>query len=160
MAHTVRYSTTRLGAWRFYWRTWRSRLWMMHIATAAIYGLVPLIFMPGLRDLGGWAVASLIAFAVVVVISASIPQLRFKSSERVLTVDESGWSTQIGAKSGARSWRATLPIYEQSGAVVIPSTRTIALVIPNRAFTSEAERRQFIQDVAAWQGIHNVHPRH
>jgi hypothetical protein len=154
MSHTVRYRTTRLGVWRFYWRTWRSRLWIMHIATAAIYGLVALLFMPGLRDLAGWAVASLIALAVVVVVSAAIPQFRFRSAERVLTVDASGWSTQIGSKSGARSWRATLPIYEQSGAVVIPSTRTIALIIPDSAFASEAERHQFIRDVAAWQSGH------
>jgi len=151
MAHTVRYRSTRLGAWRFYWRTWRARLWFIHMATAVIYGLVLILFMPSLRSLAGCAAAFLIALAVIITISASMPQWRFKRTERVLTVDESGWSTRIGPRSGARSWHATLPIYEQPGAVVIPSTRTTALVIPNGAFPSEAERRQIIEDIVAWQ---------
>jgi hypothetical protein len=151
MPHTLHYRATRLGAWLVYWRTWRKRLWFIHCAVAATFGLLMMALMPSLRDLYGWAAACIVALVVIVAMSSLFPQIRFKGAERVLTVDESGWSTRVGSKSGARSWRDTLPIYEQPGAVVIPSNNNTALVIPNRAFATQAGRRQFIEDVVQWQ---------
>ena len=151
MTHTLHYRSTRLGVWRFYWRNWRRGIWRFHLAFAVMMSLVMVAIMPAVRSVPGWAAAFGGCFAVILVMSSAYPLFRFRSAERVLVVSESGWSTQVGERSGARSWSKTLPVFEQAGAVVIPSSNNTALVIPVEAFASEVERRQFIQDVKQWQ---------
>ena len=151
MTYALRYRSTRSEVWCWYWRTWRSRLWRVHVAFAVALGFLLSRLLPGLDDGAGWAAASTIAFAVAVALSVAFSQLAFKSAERALTVDEQGWSTLVGPKAGSRKWSETAPVFEQSGAIVIADKGGNALIIPARAFASTAERDQFLVNVRAWQ---------
>jgi hypothetical protein len=151
MTYVLRYRSSRFEVWRWYWRTWRTRLWRIHITAAFVLGFLMSRVLPGLDSASGWAAASIITFVVFCTFSVVFSQLAFKSAERTLTLDEQGWSTQIGTKTGARKWNDTTPIYEQSGAIVIAYENGNALIIPKRAFTSDAERSKFLLDVRGWQ---------
>lgn len=154
MTYVLRYSSTRSEVWRAYWRLWRSRLWRIHVAAALVFAFLMSWLMPELADPAGWAASSSIGFGVVVLFSATYPQMVFKKSERTLTVTAEGWSTQIGSKSGARKWNEVTAVREQSGAIFIGS-KSGALIIPRRAFASDAERNRFLSDVKDWQQSKN-----
>lgn len=98
-----------------------------------------------------WLAYSLVVFPFVVVGFASIPQLAFKSQERTLEVGPNGWSTRIGNKSGSRTWAQVAAVDEQDGKIVIRGTNGNALIVPGRAFVSDAERQQFVRDVNVWR---------
>jgi len=77
-------------------------------------------------------------------------QLLFKNDERVLTVGPSGWSTRIGSQSGARSWAEVAAVHDAKDAVVIVGTNGNGLIIPSRAFSNAAAKRQFFKDAHGW----------
>jgi hypothetical protein len=151
MTYALSYRSSRFEVWSWYWRTWRSRLWRIHVMAAFAFGFLMSRIIPGLDSISGWVAASIVAFVVFCTSSVVFSQLAFKSAERTLTVDEQGWSTQIGTRTGAKKWNETAPVYEQSDAIVIANKGGNALIIPRRAFSSDAERSKFLLDVTSWQ---------
>jgi len=151
MSHTLRYSSSRREVWHWYWRTWRARLWRIHAAIAVAVGVIMAGKSGATGNLGPIAVTIAATFAGVVAVSVAIPQILFKSSERTLRVHASGWSTQIGPKSGQGSWPEIAPVQEVEGAVILANKGGNALIVPARAFSCDAERNQFLSDVRKWQ---------
>ena len=149
MTYTLRYSSTRAEIWRLYWRIWRKHLWRIHVALAVLAGLILSRSQMTVVHVLSYSLA---AFPVVVAAFAAFPQLAFKSQERLLHVGPDGWSSQIGKKSGARTWAEVATVDEQDGAVVIRGVNGNALVVPARAFATEAERVQFVTDIGQWRG--------
>jgi hypothetical protein len=78
------------------------------------------------------------------------PQIRFKPAERTLSVNPSGWTTSIGDVTGARAWNEIREIVEAPGTICIVGTNGNALVIPRRAFNTEAARHRFLADIRQW----------
>ena len=150
MTYTLRYRSSRAEVWRAYWRLWRARLWYVHaiFAVALAFGLSRTEVLRG--DIYGWVTAAFVAFILILVISVTASQLLFKSAERTLEVGPDGWSTQIGKKTGSRKWSELVPVREENGMVIIAGKSGNALLIPNRAFESEAQRKAFMEDVSQW----------
>ena len=101
-----------------------------------------------------WGKYFLIAFLVVTAISSVLPQLLFKSQERILNVGPEGWDTQIGKKKGARSWGEVASVQEDSGKVVITNKNGNALIVPERAFISSDDRDRFYNDIKDWHATY------
>jgi hypothetical protein len=154
----LRYRSRRAEVWRWYWRCWLRPhgLWRYHAALfVAVAGMVL------------WATTRFQAFpprilAVAILLGlASIawlplwPLLRFKSSERMLNLDESGASTTIGAKSGEVLWRDVARIDEAGNVIAITARAGNAFLIPDRAFATAAERAAVLATMTAWHRAAN-----
>jgi len=87
--------------------------------------------------------ATLIGLAVVLGFVA-YPQLRFKPEERTLRIGAIGISTTIGNRSGDIAWTKVARITPTSGAVYIVGTGGNSFTVPERAFSSPAQRNEFI----------------
>jgi hypothetical protein len=121
-------------------------------AVAVAFGMSRTQVLRG--DIYGWVTATFVAFILILVISVTASQLLFKSAERTLEVGPDGWSTQIGKKTGSRKWSELAPVREEKGVVIIAGKSGNALLIPSRAFESEAQRKAFMEDVSQWSAGH------
>jgi hypothetical protein len=156
MDHTLRYRSTRAEIWRWYWRAWRAQLWKVHVLAAAAAAFICAATFTGPVTLTRYLVSFCVTFPIVVLFLSLWPQIMFKSKERVLTVGHQGWSTQIGKKSGSRSWAQIASVQSTPNSVVLVSMTGNALIIPSRAFADSASRMQFVQDVQCWHRAAHV----
>jgi hypothetical protein len=136
-----------------YWREWArpAGLWRFHVLFGIAVGLESAhressIHFPTER----FAIASLVATAACVVLLPLWPQIRFKAQPRVLTLDAEGFKTTIGSRSGERRWRDIRRIEDHDGTILIVNTNGNAMIIPRRAFATDAERRECLECVQAW----------
>jgi hypothetical protein len=63
-------------------------------------------------------------------------------------IDEKGFETVIGRRSGSRGWkdvRSVGSVEESDGAIVITGINNNAFIVPSRAFASEQERLVFYE---------------
>jgi len=137
MARTVQYASTRSEVWRWYWRSWRRRLWIKHAVLFLAIFVSVLMLRPGS-----------IALAAAVGLTAIIwmpffPLIRFKPQTRSLTVAERGISTVIGPRSAVLTWPQIRSVAEEDGAVIITSKNENASIVPAREFESETARAEF-----------------
>lgn len=149
--HTLWYHSSRQEIWSWYWRAWARGLWRYPL----VLGLLIAALQAEHRGLSHASVWSLIATAVLGALACMVffalwPQLRFKPTERTLSVDSNGWTTTIGARRGARTWKEIREIVEGSGTVCIVGSNGNALVIPTRAFNTDDARHRFIADIQQW----------
>jgi len=98
---------------------------------------------------------TLAAFFVLMIFFAALPQIMFKKSERTLTVDSHGWSSQIGNQFGSRSWDEVASIQEDGEYIVITGKNGNALVVPERAFVSSPTKTEFLNDIQQWKSTYN-----
>jgi hypothetical protein len=150
MIQTLRYRSSRTEVWRWYWRTWKSKLWWQHLALAAAMSWLVAALSRDRLTLAGFLLGFSLTAALVVLIMASWPQVMFKSKERVLEVGPDGWSTRIGAKSGSRSWAQVASIEKAQDTIAIISTTGNALIIPARAFSDAGHMAAFLEDAQRW----------
>lgn len=153
VAHTIRYSVTRGEIWRWYWRAWAQPrgLWRLHVLLAVSIGIAAAT--PGLRSFDPAVflrTAALVGLAAVSFLPLW-PQFRFKPQERLLAVDERGWTTRIGELSGGATWPEIRSIEALADSVVITGKNGNALVIPLRAFPDASARQQFVADAVRWR---------
>lgn len=156
---TLRYRARRAEIWRYYWRAWRSRLWIYWLAipvgALTIFGLSLWGRPLETRDLwlaAGMAAATLLFFVLY-------PQLRFKPEERVLTADSIGIRSTIGKRSGARTWQEFSEIRDTGETIALVVAKTTnAFVIPNRAFADALERADFLESARAWHAAAGSDP--
>src|SRR5580700_353827 len=69
------------------------------------------------------------ALACIVVLPL-YPQLLYKPQRRDLSIDEEGYATQIGKRSGSRRWDEVASIDEGAGAIVLTTTSGNAMIVP------------------------------
>lgn len=151
MQHTLRYRSSRGQVWRWYWRAWLARLWKIHVAVAVLLSFAVSVTKVNSVDYMAWAIWFLALLPVITVLFAAFPQIMFKNSERTLTVDSRGWFTQIGSKSGSKTWNEVESIRENAGSVVITGKNGNALIIPDFAFVASPTRQQFVADTQRWK---------
>jgi len=149
--HTLRYRSSRQEIWHWYWRAWTSGLWRYPV----VVGLLAAVLQAEHRGFSHLSALSLIGTAVTgalvcMLFFALWPQIRFKPAERTLSVNPSGWTTAIGNLTGARTWNEIREIVEDSGMICIVGRGGNALVIPTRAFHTEADRQRFLADIRQW----------
>jgi hypothetical protein len=154
-AQTIRYSSSRQEVWRWYWRAWAKPrgLWRYHTLLALILAVAH----AEARGLSRFSTTAFLTTTAVAMLFCMLlfslwPQIRFKRMERSLSVSPTGWSTQIGSLSAARSWNDVREIIEEGGAIVVVGTNQNALIIPSRAFADEGNRRRFLTSVRIWHG--------
>ena len=149
--YVLTYHSSRREVWRWYWRSWRKKYWHLHATIAALAGAVFITPSATLaHKLLQWGSGWLFMFPVVVFLFASWPQVKFKRSERWLAVGPSGWYTRIGAMTGSKSWREVAGVAWGEGCVLLVSVGGNALIVPARAFTDDAQMKQFARDAASW----------
>ena len=151
MEHTLRYRSSRSDVWRWYWRTWRAKLWRTHVLVATVAAFVLSESTFESINLASWGLWYLVAQLAVTALFASVPQVMFKASERVLAVSPQGWSTRIGKQSVSRTWAEVASIGDEDGRVLIAGTNGHALIIPARAFADSQYREQFVKDIQQWK---------
>jgi hypothetical protein len=83
------------------------------------------------------------------------PQLRFKPAVRTLKIDEKGFETVIGRRSGARSWKDVRSVKESDGAIVITGDNNNAFIVPSRAFASETKHLEFYEAARRFHAASN-----
>lgn len=150
MSHELRYRSTRAEVWRWYWRTWKARLWRLHVLIAAGAAFICACSFSGPITLLRFLESFCITLPATTASLALWPQLMFKSNERVLTVDAKGWSTRIGRKSGSCPWPLVASIRDSAATVTIVGVNGNALIIPLRAFPDHAAMYRFADDARRW----------
>jgi hypothetical protein len=141
----IQYFSLRSEVWRFYWRSWRQRLWKFHLFIFGSFTVV--VFVCAI--LGGTApsVAGVNAFGwglLSIVWLPLYPLLKFKPQMRVLEISAEGISTAIGKLSARRSWHEIASITEADGNFVILGKNGNAFIVPPRAFDSDNSRLAFL----------------
>jgi hypothetical protein len=151
MEYSLSYRTTRAEAWRWYLRTWRSKLWVFHAALSlAIAGIVNSRVLPD-SNLVVLLFMATALFALVFALSAAHSQLMFKAAERQVTLNEAGWSTRIGSRSGSGSWAEIESVDDRpDGLALVPRRGGKALVVPSRALANPERWHRFAADVKEW----------
>jgi YcxB-like protein len=158
MAITLKYASARAEAWRWYWRAWREKFWVVH-ASAVLLCFALAVLWDGYWPPHDQAklVYGLVASGVLVAFLIAYPQLMFKPQHRELTANEDGLYTKIGSKSRSWNWREISTIEETPEFVTITGDGGNALLIPRRAFRSEEHKRDFAAAVKTWhqRGVAN-----
>ena len=156
MSYNLSYSSSRAEVWRWYWCSWRKRLWLLHMLYSAVLAvaIIQLQHLPlsALNFLRSFA----IALPVTILGFAIAPQILFKSQERSLVVGPDGWSTTIGKRSGGKRWKDIASVDAAPDSVVITSSSGNALIVPARAFASRGAMQTFLKDTQAWLQGHAV----
>lgn len=146
--YTVQYASTRAEIWHWYWRAWArpKGLWRYHILISLLSAIgVTTLEKQRTFDAGRFALIFLITMLGCVVLLPLWPQIRFKPSVRTLKIDEKGFETVIGRRSGSRGWKEVRSVEQSDGAIVITGINNNAFIVPARAFTSEQDRLRFYE---------------
>jgi PHD/YefM family antitoxin component YafN of YafNO toxin-antitoxin module len=146
--YTVRYASTRGEIWRWYWRAWArpKGLWRYHVLISLLSAIaVTAREKQNTFDAGHFILIFVVTMLGCVVLLPLWPQIRFKPSVRTLKIDEKGFETVIGRRSGARRWKEIRSVEESDGTIVITGNNNNAFIVPSRAFASEQERLEFYE---------------
>ena len=151
--YTLRYAVTRLEVWRWYWRAWArpAGLWRTHLGLGVSAAA-------GASVVQGWArmdwlfivVDVTVCTAVLMVLLPLWPQLKFKSQVRTLEVDERGYRTVIGGRTGERTWSEIQSVQDDGETVILTTRQGNAILVPRRAFAGVVDRGQFVADIRRW----------
>jgi len=151
--HQVSYTSTRGEVWRWYWRAWARPLglWRVHaLISLAIAAVWATRHTDQSFDFARFVGAFILTFAACLLLFPLWPQLRFKPQRRTLTIDATGWTTQIGNLHGARSWGAVRSVEDSPDAIALVSSNGNTLIVPNRAFSDKSAREVFLNDARRW----------
>jgi hypothetical protein len=150
---TISYVSTRSEVWRYYWRAWArpAGLWRVHVLLGLLVAFVR-------SSRAGSAATSVWAFLgywlagalVCILLFPLFPLVRFKPQLRLLTIDQAGWTTEIGKLRGSRSWNEVLSIEDDGNVITIVGVNRNALIVPRRAFSNDAQRRDFLESARGW----------
>jgi hypothetical protein len=80
-----------------------------------------------------------------------VMRFRTKRDERVLNVDAQGIRTSVGKRSGDVRWSQIASIDVTEEYVFITGKSANAFAIPARAFTSNADRLEFVRQISAFR---------
>ena len=149
----VKYRSTRADVWRTYAHVWRHGrlLKVMQLAIFVMFFNAAYAWLQsaGLSGASRFLLAASIGLAVLLV-GAAYPQLRFKPEERTLGIGPAGISTTIGKRSGTIAWAKVARITPTSDAVYVVGTSSNSFTVPDRAFSSPAQRQEFIALATQW----------
>ena len=150
---TVHYTSTRREIWRWYWRAWSrpNGFWRFHVLIGVLIAVAATV-RPGapIFEARHFVEVAVIGVLCCVVLLPLWPQLRYKPSQRKLTIDSEGWNTTVGKLSGTVPWTKVRTVEEAADAVVIVGTNGNALIVPARAFASTVERSAFLTAARTW----------
>jgi hypothetical protein len=146
--YTICYASTRAEIWRWYWKAWArpTGLWRYHVLISLLSAVgATILERHSTLDAGHSFFIFVVTMLGCVVLLPMWPQIRFKPSVRTLKIDEKGFDTVIGRRSGSRGWKDVRSVEESDGAVVITGVNNNAFIVPSRAFASEQERLEFYE---------------
>lgn len=145
MVYTVRYASDRREVWTWYWRSWRSDLWRLHLALFAGAGLSSLLVLASRGPVSpvDFPIALAIGLACVAWIPL-YPMVMIKPQVRTLEVGDGGLSTTIGKRTGKRAWSEIKAVRDRDGYIEIVGRNKNAFIVPPRAFESIADRDQLL----------------
>jgi len=150
---TLHYKSNRAEVWRWYWRSWAmlNGLWRYHalfftLGAGLILQMLANRHALSPTDLGWSALAGLAVVAGFVL----WPQIAFKADERTLTLDSAGFRTCIGKLNGEVPWTDIKSVERDDQTINITRKNLRAMLVPRRAFNSDAEREQIYQQLQVW----------
>jgi hypothetical protein len=123
---------------------------MFHVLAAITTAWLITVSRPSFFDAEHFVGGALGAFVVCIIFSTLWPQLRFKPQERVLTIDENGFTTHIGTLSGAVKWAEVRAVEDSGDCIIVTGKNNNAMVVPNRAFADPAARGEFFAAAQKW----------
>jgi YcxB-like protein len=151
--YTLHYASTRSEIWRAYWREWTRipGLWRFHVLLGLAVGFV----VADRGNLGQFsperfAIAGLVTMGISILLLSLWTQVRFKPQTRLLTLNADGFTTAIGAQSGQRRWQDIQRVEDHDGTILIVSKNGNAMIIPRRAFASDADRQSCFVSIQQW----------
>jgi hypothetical protein len=147
---TISYVSTRGEVWRYYWRAWARPLglWTVHVILGLLVALIrsPIETSPVSAFLGNWLAGT----GICVLLMPLFPLALFKPQRRLLTIDEAGWTTEIGRLRGSRAWKKVRAIEDDGDMITIVGANRNALLVPRRAFSDDAQRCDFLESARRW----------
>jgi hypothetical protein len=90
MSYSLKYRAKRAEIWRWYWRSWRQRFWFVHVLFAALIAFQAAASLYVRPSPAQYTLTFVWVFPLVTACFAAVPQLLFKSNERVLEVNPEG----------------------------------------------------------------------
>ncbi|RUL75924.1 hypothetical protein EKH80_09360 [Dyella choica] len=148
--YSLRYRSSRMEVWRWYWRAWLARYGWWHLLIAAAVTWLTLANSGARFGPAEYSLRFVWIAPLVIALMAAWPQLAFKSQEPVLEVGPEGWSSRIAGKVGSRAWKMVASIQSNHEIIALVSDSGNALLIPRRAFQSESSREAFLSDIRRW----------
>jgi hypothetical protein len=147
---TISYVSTRREVWRYDWRAWArpTGLWTVHVLMGLCVAVVRSRPAVSLNPafFADWLAGTL----VCVLVFNLAPLVLFKPQRRLLTIDEAGWTTEIGKHRGSRPWEKVRAIEDDGDVITIVGVNRNALLVPRRAFTDDAQRCDFLERARRW----------
>jgi hypothetical protein len=143
----VKYQSTRAEVWRAYVYAWRHSL-LLKVSQLLLFAITFIAARSWLQTAGIYGASQVVAAATisiaVILAIAAYPQLRYKAEERTLAIGATGISTTIGHRSGDVPWTKIARITPTSEAVHVVGTSGNIFRVPDRAFSSPAQRDEFV----------------
>jgi hypothetical protein len=152
---TIEYALTRAEIVRgFYASVKASSSYRRTIAiNALVVGVVVAIVGAFSHPTGvGLAVKFLYGVACYILVLPVMLFFRAKTATRTLTISEAGISTVIGSLAVRVPWKSVGVIEAADRFVLIGRTNANAFFIPDRAFRSPDEKKQFFASAKNWAG--------
>lgn len=150
---TVEYALTRGEVWRWYWQAWAkpAGLWRFQVLVGLIVAIaVTLPYIGTATVASQFLSTALVAIFTVMFISCCWPQIKYKSQQRKLSIDQVGITTEIGKLREEIPWEKIKNVAQQADTLIITGKNGNAFIVPNRAFTSSVQRDEFLQAAQAW----------
>jgi hypothetical protein len=155
--YTLKYKSSRKDVWVWYRKIWLKKFWKMHAVLAfSLVFFIAIVSDRRVTHAFTYLVSFVVVFLIISLLSAIFPQLMFKSSQRTLVVDANGWSTVVGKKEGTKNWNKVQHIKNKGGKVILRMKNNNAFIIPDYAFSDDANREQFIKDALYWKSEYEV----
>jgi hypothetical protein len=139
----IAYAIRRDELWRWYWRAWRRKLWILHLLVVVVIGAEFYAASPTAPVTTGVLIPTLIFALPAIAIMIAYPQIRFKPETRTLTMSAEGLATTIKGKTRKFSWTKFRSVTEADGYLVIETKMMNLLIVPPRAFPSLDDRAAF-----------------
>jgi hypothetical protein len=145
MKLTIYYASSRAEIWRFYWRAWKGGLWLKNLKLSVMIAFFTIVFSAAKHSLADLNIGFLLlAMMTPQFFNLIFPQLMFKRQTRTLTIDENGWQSTIGKKTGAVAWTDVQGVEKFGDTILISGITGNALVVPQRAFQSIDKQDEFL----------------
>lgn len=151
MEITLTYHSSRAEVMRLYCRLWKVGLWKIHLVIFLFGGLCMGAFLNGWVGPKERLLFSMLGGAFLLASFVAFPLIAFKSQRRVIVVSEAGLTTTIGEKSGAMRWDEVKSIERAGPCTYILRKNLNAFIIPDRAFNSIDNAKEFFQTISEWQ---------
>ena len=149
---SIHYAPTRGEVFAWYGRLWLRRLWPIDLGMAFTLATMCAFLSSNVRGLAYPPMFAAVVGGVALLALWPVLKVSFAPPQpRTLTIGPDGLANEPAARGDPRAWREVMSIEDQNGAVVLNGANRNAVIVPRRAFASDASRDQFLAQARAWK---------